>query len=135
MTSATGGFAWETTSLQQGHFVALVFLLSIPRAGQVEPPRTEDGLKIEESFLDHLAELLTIRLEPRFITSTGLCRTADGHIEVVVARNNRFTEPNEDSFLKEAEGWMQSDESPEKGTILFPARAAKFNNCIRRCLL
>ena len=134
MTSATGGFARETSSLQQEHFVPHFFLLSIPNARQIEPPRIEGGREIEERFLDHLAELLTIRLEPRFISSTGLRRT-DGYIEVVVARNNRFTEPNEDSFLKEAEGWMQSDESPEKGTILFPARAAKFNNCIRRCLL
>ena len=136
MTSTTGTFAWETGNLRQESFAAAIFVLSTRRKGPIEQPRTADGTnpKIEESFLDHLAELLTIRLEPRFITGTALRRTADGHIAVVVARNNRFNESKEDHFLKEAEKWMQSGESPEKGRIPTPARAAGFNTSVRQRL-
>ena len=137
MTSTTGEFAWETSNVQQEQFAALTFLLSGRRGCQIEPPRMEDSNnpKMEEDFLDRLAELLTIRPEPRFITGTALRRTADGHIEVVVSRNNCLNEPKDARFFGQATKWMQSDESPTKGTILIPARVAEFNTCIRRRLL
>ena len=136
MTSTTGTFAWKTSNIQQERFAAVTFVLSTRRKGPIEQPCTVDStnLKIEESLLDHLAELLTIRLEPRFITGTALRRTADGHIAVIVARNNRLNESKDDHFLKEAEKWMQSGESPEKGRTLIPARAAEFNTCVRQRL-
>ena len=137
MTSTTGEFAWETSNIQQEHFAALTFLLSGRRGCQIEPSRTEDGAnpKMEENFLDRLAEFLTVRPEPRFITGTALRRTADGHIEVVVARNNCLNEPGDARFFKKVKNWIQSDESPTKGTSLIPAQVAVFIICIRRCLL